>query len=485
MNMRALLCAVGVGLGFISSSLHADSVVTDWNALFLQAVRESKMGPPMVARAAAIVHTCIYDAWACYDAKAKGTVYADLLRRPVAERFRQNREQAIHYAAYRALIDLFPAQKPIFDQRMTTLGLDVNDRSSNIATPTGVGNLTSGAVLTLRHFDGSNQLGDINGGAAYSDYTGYTPVNTVDQILNPNRWQPQRFVNPNAPNGTSVPGYLAPHWGNVKTFGLTSGKQFRPIPPAMWPIDATRYRAQVDYIVRVTANLTDRQKVIAEYWKDGPSSETPPGHWNLFASQVSIERSFDLEQDVKLFFALGNALMDAGIAVWECKRQYDYVRPITAVHFLKRGQYIPTWGGTKLQPRTVLGENWAPYQPDTFITPPFPEYCSGHSAFSSSSAQILKLFTKSDRFGHSATILAGSSQIEANVPATDITLSWPTFTAAANEAGISRRYGGIHFPQGDIASRVLGRQIGSTVWAKCQRLFGAIPPPPVIAPATN
>lgn len=449
--------------------------MTDWDSVLLQAVRESKMGPPMVARAVAVVHTCIYDAWACYDAKASGTIYGDLLRRPEAERFRQNREQAVSFAAYRALVDLFPAQKALADARMTAFGFDPNDRSTNIATPAGVGNLTSAAILATRHADGSNQLGDINGGAAYSDYTGYTPVNTVDQIVSPNHWQPLRFVNPNSPNGISIPGYLAPHWGNVQTFGLASARQVRPIPPAMWPKDAARYRAQVDYLVRVTANLTDRQKMIAEYWKDGPSSETPPGHWLLFGTQISVERSFDLEQDVKLFFALGNALMDAGIAVWDCKRHYDYVRPITAVHFLKRGQYVRTWGGTKLEPRTVLGENWSPYQPDTFLTPPFPEYCSGHSAFSASAAQILKLFTRSDRFGHSATLRAGSSLIEDGVPAADVTLSWASFTAAANEAGMSRRYGGIHFPQGDIAARVIGRKAGSAAWAKCQRLFGTAP----------
>lgn len=484
MKTSALLRAVVGSLGLLVSSLRADSVVTDWNADFLQAVRESKMGPPMVARAAAVVHTCIYDAWACYDAKAKGTVYGDLLRRPEEERFRQNREQAIHFAAYRALVNLFPAQKAIFDQRMAEAGLDPLVATTNIVTPAGVGNLTSSAVLALRRVDGANQFGEINGGATYSDYTGYAPVNTVDQIINPNRWQPLRFVNPNSPNGISIPTFLAPHWGNVKPFALTSGRQLRPIPPALWPRDADRYRAQADYIVRVTSRLTDRQKVIAEYWADGPASETPPGHWNLFAREVSIERSFDLEKDVKLFFALGNALMDASIACWECKRHFDYVRPITAIRFLKRGRYIPTWGGTKLQPRTVLGENWVPYQPDTFVTPPFAEYTSGHSAFSASAAHVLRRFTGSDRFGHSVTIFAGASHIEDGVPATDITLSWPTFSTAANEAGVSRRYGGIHFPQGDIASRVLGRKIGAAVWAKCQRLFG-VPRPVVVTPVSN
>jgi hypothetical protein len=461
-------------LAALCGAAQADSVVTDWNAIFLQAVRDSKLGPPMVARASAIVHTCIYDAWACYDDQANGTMYGGDLRRPVAERIRQNREQAIHYAAYRALMDLYAPDKPMYDAYMAKVGLDPTNTSTNTATPTGVGNLVAAAVINFRHADGSNQLGDINGGAAYSDYTGYKPVNTATTIVDPNHWQPQTFVDPNSPTGFTTPGYLAPQWGNVAPFALTSAAQFRPIAPATIPAKAAQYRSQAAYIVRVTSHLTDRQKVIAEYWKDGPHSETPPGHWNLFAEQISIAKSFSLEQDVKLFFALGNAEMDASIAVWGCKRHYDSVRPITAIHYLYKGIYIPNYapgGGAKAG--TILGENWKPYQPDTFITPPFPEYCSGHSGFSAAGAQILRAFTGSDRMNMSYTFPAGASLIEPNVvPAQPVTLSWATFTAAANEAGMSRRYGGIHFPQGDMAARHLGRQVGAAVWAKCQRLWG-------------
>jgi hypothetical protein len=90
----------------------------------------------------------------------------------------------------------------------------------------------------------------------------------------------------------------------------------------------------------------------------------------------------------------------------------------------------------------IDGGDWLPYQPATFPTPPFPEYPSGHSTFSAAGATILALFTGSDTFGGSVTIPAGSSTVEPGIsPRTDVTLSWPTFTAAANEAGISRRYG--------------------------------------------
>ena len=118
------------------------------------------------------------------------------------------------------------------------------------------------------------------------------------------------------------------------------------------------------------------------------------------------------------------------------------------------------------------GRNWIPYQPSTFPTPPFPECSSGHSTFSAAGAEILKLFTGSDAFGDSVTFLAGTSKIEpGHTPAHSLTLNWNTFTDAANQAGISRRFGGIHFEQGDLTGRVTGRLIARQAWAKAVRLW--------------
>jgi len=85
----------------------------------------------------------------------------------------------------------------------------------------------------------------------------------------------------------------------------------------------------VQEIIDFTANLTDRQKSIAEYWADGPNSELPPGHWHLFALQVAERDKHSLDEDVKMFLALSNAVFDAGIATWEAKRFYDTSRPAT------------------------------------------------------------------------------------------------------------------------------------------------------------
>ena len=471
--MKSLRALFSVAIGFVAQTTLATSAVTEWNATFLEAVRTVRMGPPQTARAGAILHTCIYDAWACYDAKANGSLFYGFLRRPAAERTQANQEQAIAYAAYRALVDLFPARKADFDARMSALGFDSADQSTDLSTPTGLGNFLANAVLQQRHFDGSNQLGDLRM-PAYSDYTGYAPVNPAiplsgaTVITDPNRWSPLQFAT--ATSGVfATPGFLVPHWGNVRPFALTVSSQFRPSGPAKNP--SARYQAQAALVIRLTARLDDRQKCIAEYWADGPASETPPGHWNLLAALVSKKRGYGLDDDAKLFFALNNAQLDSSIAVWEAKRFYDSERPITAIRFLKAGRTIPTWGGTPATPATVLGENWKPYQPDTFLTPPFPEFPSGHSCFSWAAATILKSFTGRDEFNESVTIRAGSSRIQTGVPTAYVTLSWPTFSASASEAWLSRIYGGIHFSQGNLASQVLGKKIGKLVWKKSARMF--------------
>jgi hypothetical protein len=128
---------------------------------------------------------------------------------------------------------------------------------------------------------------------------------------------------------------------------------------------------------------------------------------------------------------------------------------------------VGAWGGPYQGARVIDGATWFPYQPTTFPTPPFPEYSSGHSNFSAAGAEILKLFTRSDRFGDSVTFPVGSSKIESGaVPANDLTLSWATFSEAADEAGISRRYGGIHFEQGDLDARSTGRMAARIAWRK-------------------
>jgi PAP2 superfamily len=453
----ALACALLLGT---VGAAQAATLVTDWNDQALQAVRATRMAPPIFARANAIVNTAMFDAWAAYDNKANGTQLGGELRRPASERTDANRRKAMSFAAYRALAELFPSRTAQFNAEMARLGYDPTDTTGNIATPQGVGNVAAAAVIQFRRADGSNQLGNLNGGAPYSDYTGYLPVNTPTQIIDPTRWQPLSV--PNGSGGFNTQSFLVPHWRNVKGFGLTQYNQFAVAPPA--PRYSFEFWRQASEVLYYSATLTDRTKSIAEWWADGPGSETPPGTWILFAKQVSDRKGHTLAQDVKMHFALTNAMFDAGIAVWGYKRQYDYARPITTIHYLFNNHPIFAWGGPNQGTKLILGQNWAPYQISTGPTPPFSEHVSGHSTFSASAAETLKLFTGSDSFPNSAVVPAGSSVIESGVPATNITLSWPTFSAAADEAGISRLYGGIHFRNGDLEGRKLGRKVGAQAY---------------------
>jgi hypothetical protein len=463
-----------------------DGVVLLWNQAFLQGVRESKLGPPMVARALAIAHTCIYDAWAAYDHRAVGTRLGGALRQPPPQRTLANRKRAISFAAFRAAVDLFPASTTtVFDPLMRSLGYIGADLSADPKTPTGVGNIAAQAVLDLHHSDGANQLGDMVGGspgAPYADYTGYAAVNDPMDIRvpfepttvrDPDFWQPLRYVD--VSGNVVTPGFVGAQWEHVLTFAIAPGSQRSSSGPAR--LGSAEYVAQAQALLDLSSGLTDEHKVIAEYWADGPRSELPPGHWNLFAQFVSRRdhhgvHSHGLERDVKLFFALTNAISDAGCCAWDNKYAFNSVRPITAIRTLFAGQSVRAWAGPGRGTRMIDGAAWFPYQPTTFPTPPFPEYSSGHSNFSAAGAEVLRLFTGSDRFGGSTIFPAGRSRVEPGaVPLKDVKLSWATFSEAANQAGMSRRYGGIHFEQGDLDARATGRIAARIVWEKAQEYW--------------
>ena len=473
LTVAILLWPVGV----LGQSSAGDNIVVRWNIAALQGVRDSRIGPPMVARALAIVHTCIFDAWAAYDKRAVGTQFGDKLRRPKEERTLDNKNEAISFAAYRALVDLFSGDKiTVFDPLMAKLGYDPKNLTINTNTPAGIGNVACAAVLAFRHSDGSNQLGDLHPGA-YSDWTGYVSVNPASTVpvnpalvLDPNHWQ--RLI---YDDGATAPAphivtqsFVGAQWYRVTPFAMTSPDQFRPFVAQFGPAlyGSETYLQQSKDLITISANLTDEQKMIAEYWANGPRTELPPGHWDLFGEFVSRRDNHTVDDDAKMFFVLTNAIFDAGIAAWDAKRAFDSVRPIQAIPYLFHGQQITAWRpfhGTQ----TFDGSLWIPYQMTTFPTPPFPEYISGHSTFSAAGARILKLFTHSDKFGDSVTFAAGSSNTEPGLtPKQEVTLSWATFIDAANQAGISRRYGGIHFELADLVGRATGRLVANQAWKK-------------------
>jgi hypothetical protein len=205
--------------------------------------------------------------------------------------------------------------------------------------------------------------------------------------------------------------------------------------------------ADAAQLVDIQARLTDLHKTIAYYWADGPGSELPPGHWAMVAQAASRAGGLSLDVNAKGFFALANALLDTSISTWNTKVVQDTVRPITYIRWLYAGRQIKGWTGPGAKTTTIDGGTWIPYQEADVVSPPFAEYTSGHSAFSGAAQRVFNLVAGTDSF------------------------KVPLSVTIANSAGMSRRYGGIHFEPGDLNGRTLGSQIGSQVWAKAQTYF--------------
>jgi hypothetical protein len=468
-----------------------DNVVLTWNEQLLETIRKNPAGtgPTITARALGVVHTSMYDAWAAYDPVAKRTRTTGVARRPADERTLSNKSKAISFAAYKTLVDLFPYRKPTYDAQMLALGYAIDGSDTSI--PATVGTAAAQANIDFRHTDNSNQTHNADNTVSYpydcsklpTGATCYSPVNQWNNVTDRWAWQPLCVLTPagvtagmptTPPDGTCEGPYygvqrpLTPQWRYMRPFALLDALQYKvPGPPKN--ADGTYSAADVEQEYKDGTNLDDVAKAKAEYWADGPASVFPPGHDMLFAQALSRKRGHSLDTDVKLFFALGNAMLDSSIAAWAQKYIYDFVRPITAIREHYSGQQIISWKGPHQGFGLVPAEQWMPYQALHVVTPPFPEYVSGHSTFSGAGAQVLMAFTGSDAFNARVTIKAGSSAFEpGTTPSVDVTLSWPTFTAAADEAGMSRRYGGIHFYSGDIHGRMLGKMVGSNAFSKAQ-----------------
>ena len=441
--------------------------------------------PTILSRTMAVVLTSMYDAWAAYDDVAVGTRLGGELRRPPSERTLANKEKAIAYAAYRSLLFVYPEDADWIRAELRKNGLDPDDASTDPTTPQGVGNTAADAVIEYRRHDGANQLGDVAGGDAtrYADYTGYAPVNTPDKVVDPTRWMPIPFSD--GKGGTVSPGFLTPFWGRVTPFALERADQFRPPAPPRWGSETLD--RDIEEVVRVNANLTLEQKTVVEFMREGPHSTGQSGHWLQFAQDVSRRDHQTLDQDVKLFFAVGNVVMDAFIACWEAKRLYDTSRPYWWARMYYKGKEIDAWAGPGKGVVRMPGERWRPFSPDVFVTPPFPGYTSGHATASGAASRTLELFTGSDRFGAVAIQSAGwmtepdasTAQMQArngtlarDLPESkEVRLYLPSFTATAEMAAVSRLWGGYHIRTDNEEGLILGRRIAMYSWPKYRAYF--------------
>ena len=557
------------------ADLQEHSVARVWNEALLDAIRRDLPAPTVHARNLFHTSAGMWDAWAAYDSEADG-YFVDEKRD--AGDVESAREAAMSYAAFRILRHRYSAAtgstETLADLASTMRGLcyrvDFADAEGDSAA--AFGNRIAATIVERGRNDGSFET------RGYVDPT-YAPVNAPlivaepgATMRDPNRWQPlalERIVSQNGlPQPGKVQGFVGPHWGHVSAFALprsTKGLPFDPGPPPRLgragaayqraALDVIRYSSQLDPGDGRTIDVGpgafgasslgtndgkghaenpatgapyppnrvlrgDYARALAEYWADGPKSETPPGHWNAIANEVSDtpglarriaggEVEVDaLEWDVKLSFALNGAVHDAAVAAWGVKGYYDSARPISMIRYLGSKRQLPLTRGvveTITRESSARGERheqladhvgeiairawrgnsrggvgwiraveWLPYQLPTFVTPAFAGYVSGHSTFSRAAAEVLTAFTGDEYFPggmYERRVAPGDLKIEAG-PSGELSLRWATYYDAADAAGISRLYMGIHIPPDDLEGRKIGSACGTGAWTLAQRHFG-------------
>jgi membrane-associated phospholipid phosphatase len=234
---------------------------------------------------------------------------------------------------------------------------------------------------------------------------------------------------------------LLPQWGNVQPFGVTSAAAFLPVPPPS--LDSLAYAEEVAFVQAIgSANSTVRtadQTVVARFWANGGGTATPPGHWNQIARLVIAGRQVSLGEEARMMALLNVALADAAIVCWKAKYEYRLWRPIAAIRE----------AGRDGNAATEADPLWTPL----LVTPPFPEYTSGHSTFSGAGATVLAKV-----FGTDSIAFVGESD-----DAPGILRPYSGFWAAAEESGMSRIYGGIHFMSANVNGLAAGRAVGLEV----------------------
>jgi len=584
-----------------AGSAAAASVAGQWNEALIEAIRVDTPRPTVHARNLYHTSAAMYDAWAAFDPASAGVLVDVSSLGTSAAAVEADRERAISHAAYGVLSERFAGSPGAstslsrFEALMGSLGYDPSVTTTVGDDPAALGNRIAQSYLAYGQSDGANEAGN------YADTSGYTPVNpplVVDSdtiaLIDPNRWQPLTI------DGATQT-FLTPHWGGVDTFAATRpdgggayGSDVLAPPPAFGTetfrrdaLEVIRFSSTLDPDNPATINLSpgvrgnnplgtddgtghavnpatglayadafvnlgDWGRVLAEFWADGPQSETPPGHWNVIAREVSdsplLEKRIggsgpvvdDLEWDVKLGLALNGAAHDAAVAAWDLKPTVDYVRPISMIRYMgSLGQssdpgaagYDPNglpledglvevvtdvtaaaggrhegldigsvavfaWQGYAdgTDPDDEAGgfagvgwvpaTEWLPYQAEGFVTPGFAGYVSGHSTFSRAMAEVLAAFTGDDHFpGGLGTFdfeLGRGLGFEEG-PSDDVLLQWATYFDAADEAGLSRLYGGIHVAADDYDGRVLGAGLGQDAYARALAYFGgnatAVPSP--------
>lgn len=409
----------------------------------------------LVLRVITLLTNSWFDAIAPYSPTAVG-VCSSIGRRPPAEATVANKNVAILHASKAVLDSVLPGDLESWREMLRSVDLDPDDDRVTPSDPVGIGNRAGRGVVAARERDGMNQLGDEGdrhyNPRPYADYLGYEPANSADELREPGRWQPQTVRHGVGLYRTQR--FATPQLRVTTAYTFSDPSAFEVAPPTDSDPGSRGYRRQVDEVLAASAALTDTQKMIAEVFDN---KILGLGFSALFAAQ---SRGLGLDEFVHYDFMTNLAAFDTAIAVWHEKHRHDAVRPISAVAHVYGDRHVTAWGGPGKGTVTDLPANrWRGY----LNSADHPEFPSGSSAFCAAHAQASRLYFGSDDLGWSVPVPKGSSRFEPGVtPATDITLGpFVTWTQLAEECGMSRLWGGVHFRRAIEAGLEIGEQIGT------------------------
>jgi hypothetical protein len=405
-TLIALLCGA---LTLLSISRLSANVVLDWDAVMMSAVRADNTGPTLSSRNLAILHVSIFDA--VNSIVRSHQPYAVLLD-PAGD---ASPEAAASAAGYEVVKVLYPGLRAQGDEVYATWFAEASQTDS---TTNGInlGVAVARLILESRVSDGA------------STDLPYIPSDE------PGHWRrtPPFFRPP-----------VTPQWRYVTPFAIQEIEPFVPPPPP--PLDSPEYARAFEQVKmlgsKTNSTRTPEQTQIAIFWSDFSYTAMPPGHWHEIAASIARSRDTSLVDSARMMALLSIAQADGAIICWEAKYRYDLWRPVTAI------QRADEDGN----PETAADPGWD----HLLAAPPFPAYTSGHSTFSKASAQVLAKFYGSDEIAFTAS--------SDSLPG--VFRNFTSLAACADEVGMSRIYGGIHFQFDNESGKKCGREIADYVTA--------------------
>lgn len=422
--------------------------ITNW---FLEDVSPGQNDATIIFRHLTLIYNSAFDAVAPYHPTAVG-VYSRIEHRPGSEsETNLLPNTAVMHTTYRIMLEFAPHRADEWRNMMTAYGLDPDDESGldldctqthQLTSPAAIGNHAAKCVLDARLHDGFNHFGTETI-APFGDTTGYEPVNTPNALVDPSRWSPLIAVNRHGELG--VQQFVTPQYANTETYSNLDQRSIR-MPP---PMDSNHrnedaYKAQVDEVVRLRANLTGEDKIMIEFFDNKLR--------DLF-HRPALKNINDVVEYVQLEFLLNMAKFDAGTVIWQEKARYDAVRPVTAIHYLYNDDPVPISVDTNGDEVMVPGNEWQSY----LQTADHPEYPSATTCFCAAYAESWRLYTGTDDirtfvngeetiYGYEVILPAGSSLVEPEVtPSEDVHVVFDTWSDYEQRCAASRVIAGTHF----------------------------------------